>query len=104
MTIQVVFACNEVVRPDPRRGRVMTDDPWDEEEDWQLPDYGDESDATEMLPCPHCGAPVYEESQRCPACGDYIVFDSSPLSGRPAWWIILGVLGVTAVIAALVLM
>ena len=79
-------------------------DTWDEEEDWEPTDYGDESDATELLPCPHCGAPVYEESQRCPACGDYIVFESNPFFGRPAWWIILGMLGVIAVIAALVLM
>lgn len=36
----------------------------------------DESD-TETIACPSCGQPVYEDADRCPQCGDWIVTSSS---------------------------
>ena len=70
-------------------------DTWDEEDD----DY--------TLPCPACGAEVYEDAEQCPACGEYIL-ESDQHSGyawrnRPLWWILLGAAGIIAVISTLVL-
>jgi hypothetical protein len=47
---------------------------WDESED----DFGDDQDA-EIVPCPYCGKPVYEEAQRCPACENYLSREDAPL-------------------------
>ena len=57
-----------------------------------------------LTDCPECGAEVYEDAERCPSCGSYIILSSSGSvwQGRPAWWIILGLLGIIAVILALV--
>ena len=63
------------------------DDDWDEGED--------ESD---VVPCPECGAEVYEDAEQCPACGQYIVHGTSPWRGRPRWWILLGLAGIAAVL------
>jgi len=58
-------------------------------------EYYDESDDDDLdtEPCPNCGREVYEEAERCPYCGEYIIRSSNPLAGRPTWWIILGILG-----------
>ena len=50
------------------------DDPWDDV---------DESDESDWLPCPECGAEIYADAPRCPHCGNYVTFDAD--SGRPAW-------------------
>ena len=60
---------------------------------------GDE--LTETVPCSQCGAEIYEDAVRCPACGTYITHDTSVWSGRSGWWIVLGLLGILAVILAL---
>lgn len=63
----------------------------------------DEDEANDVRPCPVCGAEIYEDSLRCPLCGNYITFDAAgPWSGKPFWWIALGVLGTIALIVALV--
>jgi hypothetical protein len=65
-------------------------------------DYDVDDDSNDVRPCPICGAEIYEDSEQCPVCGNYITFGSvGPWSGRPLWWIILGVLGVAALIAVL---
>ncbi len=84
------------------------DDDWDQGEDWEVDDYVDESydedddDDSETVECAECGADVYEDAERCPACGNYIVHGSSGYvwKNRPLWWVVLGFLGVLAVIAA----
>jgi len=43
-----------------------TDDDYDDEV------RDDASDESETVPCPTCGAPVFEEAQKCPHCGDWI--------------------------------
>ncbi len=69
------------------------DDPDDEGEDWTSDD-----DEAETFACPACGAEVYEESQRCPSCGEYVVHDTRAWTGKPLWWILLGLAGIGAVI------
>ena len=76
---------------------------WDED-DWDEPDEdwtGDEEDV-DVVECPNCGAEVYEEAERCPVCGEYITHGRHPLSGRPAWYVVLGVVGL--IIAAMMLL
>ena len=78
-------------------------EPFDEPPYDDLDDGDDEGDdgSTDTIPCPVCGTEVYEDAVRCPACGDYITRQTGIWSGRPRWWILLGVLGILATIAAL---
>ena len=62
-------------------------------------DFDDE--LTETVPCPHCGAEVYEDAVQCPACGTYLTHQANVWSGRPTWWIVLGLLGILAVLLVL---
>jgi hypothetical protein len=55
----------------------------------------DDGDA-ECVPCPSCGAGVYEETQKCPCCGDWI--DPQSSSARMPSWIRLAALVVLAAI------
>lgn len=63
-------------------------------EGWQDDDKDVEGD---LLPCPECGAMIYEDTDQCPACGMYVM----PLAhaGRSRSWIT--VLVVIAVLAGL---
>ena len=65
-------------------------DPWDE----------DDSDTVE---CPACGAELYEDADLCPVCGEFLITDTRVWSGKPTWWIALGLLGIIALTAALIL-
>jgi hypothetical protein len=64
----------------------------DEDEDEldasELPerDAGDDGTA----PCPYCGKDKWEESERCPHCGNYVSREDAP-SQRPRWVIITAV-------------
>jgi len=82
---------------------MYADDLWFEEPDNEPDDdeYPDEDEVTLTVPCPACGAEVYEDAVRCPVCGDYITHDTSLWSGRPGWWVLLGLLGVLALIGVL---
>ncbi|MGD9126005.1 MAG: hypothetical protein PVH19_01395 [Planctomycetia bacterium] len=70
------------------------DDTYDEDESFD--------DASDTVECPACGATIYEDTPRCPICGEYITFSTSPFSGKPTWWIVLGLLGSVALVVALI--
>ena len=57
---------------------------------------------SEVLPCPECGSPIYEDTPSCPHCGCYVTFSSNFWSNRKTWWIWLGVAGIVAVVLALI--
>ena len=77
-------------------------EPWGNEiHDYEFPDEDDDDDSTETVPCPHCGAEVYEDAVRCPVCGAYITQQSNVFAGRSTWWIIMGLLGIVATVAML---
>ncbi len=66
----------------------------DDDHDWE-PDESDRSEdqwddgEVEELSCPSCGGSVYEETQQCPHCGDWI----TPLAASartPKWIRIVG--------------
>jgi hypothetical protein len=46
--------------------------------------YDDEDDLEETVPCPYCGAAVYEDAERCPRCENYISREDAP-SRTPLW-------------------
>ncbi len=75
----------------------LCEDDYDSDDDA----YGDEDEA-ERLPCPACGAEIYEDAEQCPVCGEYVTFSTHPFQGRSIVWIVLGGLGVCAVIFALI--
>lgn len=65
-------------------------------------DYTDD-DASELVPCPHCGAQIHEESEQCPVCGTYVTHETSVWKGRSWLWIAFGMLGIIAVLLVLLL-
>ncbi len=85
------------------------DDPWfetpgDELRDDEFPDDGDfDDELSETVPCSQCGAEIYEDAVRCPDCGAYVNHDTSVWSGRPRWWIALGLMGIVVLILALLM-
>lgn len=70
------------------------DDPWDDQsgddESWDDESWDGESwdgeDDVATLPCPSCGCEVYDDSPRCPSCGEYInwseAYDRTPSTWR----------------------
>jgi len=82
---------------------MFGDDTWFEETGDEFPDddYDYDDELTDTLPCPRCGAEVYQDAPQCPACGSYITHTTNVWSSRPAWWVVLGLLGTLAVILTL---
>jgi hypothetical protein len=77
------------------------EEPGDELRDDEFPYDDSDDEPTETVPCPECGAEVYEDAVQCPVCGSYITHGAGAWSGRSLWWIILGLLGIVAAIVAL---
>ena len=85
----------------------MSDDLWfegpsDELDEGESPDEDDfDDDSTLTMPCSQCGAEIYEDAVRCPVCGGYVTSNTSIWSGRPTWWILMGLVGILALVLAL---
>ena len=62
----------------------MWDDAGDDLEDDEFPDEDDPDEDDATIPCPFCRKPVYEDAERCPACGSYFSREDRPWS-RPIW-------------------
>jgi hypothetical protein len=52
----------------------------------------------DLLPCPCCGAMVYDDSERCPHCGDWIMPLASTARGKSRVWILAAVLAIIALL------
>jgi hypothetical protein len=73
-----------------------------DDSDWELPEAHEDDDIDALTrECPACGAAVYEDAEQCPACGEWITQSTRAWDGKPVWWIALGLLGILAVILAL---
>ncbi|MCA9076023.1 MAG: hypothetical protein KDA93_13430 [Planctomycetaceae bacterium] len=72
---------------------------WDETDDWT--EESDDDQGVDVRPCPSCGVEIYEEAERCPHCGEYVVWSNSAFAGKPKWWVVLGIMGIIAVIVVL---
>ena len=70
--------------------RIAEASDWDDEQ-WQRDDGEWDEDVEPTVPCPYCRREIFEDSPRCPHCGQYISKEDAPPGRRP-WWIILGVL------------
>lgn len=65
------------------------DDRYDPEAEWAPDDEFLPGDAAE-IPCPHCGATITEDHQRCPKCEMYLTKeDPGPRSGKGWVWAVL---------------
>jgi DNA-directed RNA polymerase subunit RPC12/RpoP len=73
---------------------------FDDPDDDAFEDEGSDAEG-DTIRCQQCGASIYEDSVRCPHCGWYVTPDTSPWSGRPAWWILLAVAGIAALVVVL---
>lgn len=80
---------------------------WDDDSGPELPEEWDDDDGETLTrPCPACGGDVYEDAEQCSLCGEWLTTSGRPLrgwEGRPKWWIVLGGVGIVAVIVALIL-
>ncbi len=56
-------------------------------DDVDFDEFGDSTVPT--LPCPHCGAEIYEDAERCPHCEEYLS-DEDVRPARKSWLIIIG--------------
>lgn len=84
-----------------------SDDTWSrrELEDHEYPEPDDQDDdSPETAPCPHCGAEIHEDAEQCPRCGEYVTGGSRLWSNRSWWWVLLGTLGIAAVVMSCMLM
>ena len=72
----------------------------DESDGLEDPDESDqdaEGDAAIPRPCPYCGREIYEDAERCPCCGRYVVMEPGGGRGRAAWLIVAAALALLAV-------
>jgi predicted nucleic acid-binding Zn ribbon protein len=50
------------------------------------------------VPCPQCGAEIYDQAERCPQCGEYLSRETAR-AAWPRWWMVIGVLICLAIVA-----
>lgn len=92
------------------------DSDWDDDDydDYGEDDFGDD-DEVDTIPCPECGADVYEEADSCPVCGCYLhhgvyagghypwyTFGGALAEWSP-FWLFLAMAGVIGVIFVLMM-
>lgn len=58
----------------------------------------EEDGPTLTIECRACGAEVYEDAVVCPVCNEYITHGGSAFRRRPLWFLVLGGMGILAVI------
>lgn len=51
----------------------------------------DEDDGPDTIACPACGASMYDDSPRCPACGEYPSREEFHVK-KPTWILLTGIL------------
>ena len=74
---------------------------WQDDEgpdDYTVDEDVDDDPEGDQLPCPSCGHMIFDDTDRCPHCGDWVMPLAATASGRQPWiwW--------TALILAVVLM
>ena len=63
----------------------------------------DDSDDPELIPCPHCGKPISEESDWCHYCGNFTSAETMPVK-VPRLLIAGTILGLLAVLACVLIL
>lgn len=75
------------------------EDSEEELDERELPDesdFNDDDDDETTAACPHCGAEVYQDIERCPECGRYVI--DAPTWRKPVWLILAAVVCVIIVL------
>lgn len=80
---------------DERSEKALEDEGPDDADVAELGEKGD----SETVPCPSCGAQIYEDADRCPKCGKYVTIGEPR---RGVLWKIVALIVVLGLIAALV--
>jgi predicted nucleic acid-binding Zn ribbon protein len=72
---------------------------WDDADDDDYSGF-DTSDPDEdaTVPCPACGAEIYDDAERCPECGHYQTREEASRAKTPLW-IIVGAIICLAIVA-----
>jgi predicted nucleic acid-binding Zn ribbon protein len=78
--------------------RDDSDGPDDSDTDQNVSD-----DFADTAPCPSCSAPVYEDAEICPKCGQYISHEDSALR-KPLWIIVTAGLCIAVILVVWVLL
>ena len=74
----------------------MTRPAHDDEDDADLDPEGpdphemDYSDEPDLAICPHCRKMIFEDAERCPHCGEYVLLSETPLNTRG--WLVIAVI------------
>ncbi len=87
--------------------RTRRDDPDEDEDDWDGDEYDPDDpetypqglyddDGPPTVPCPHCRADVFEDSERCPRCGTYLSAEDRPAGAKSGAWVVVMVLALLA--------
>jgi predicted nucleic acid-binding Zn ribbon protein len=63
------------------------DDDFDDHDDaaWEDDPADDDLDDADTLPCPYCGAAIYDDAVRCPKCESYLSDEERTTTNRPRW-------------------
>jgi predicted nucleic acid-binding Zn ribbon protein len=59
----------------------------------------DEDGDDETVPCGYCGEMIYEDSLRCPHCGNYLSEEEMPSRAKPLWIVLAAILCLLVVLA-----
>lgn len=74
----------------------FADDP-DAPQAMDLVEGEDETD-TPTSECPHCEAEVYEDTEHCPSCGEWLTRQELADNPSPPWAMVIAVLAIVALL------
>ncbi|MDP7163148.1 MAG: zinc ribbon domain-containing protein [Phycisphaerae bacterium] len=62
-----------------------------------LEELGYDADRPDTVTCPFCGEEVYDDVDRCSACGHFLTQPKEDWSDKTWWWVLLGLAGLVAI-------
>ena len=74
-----------------RRSDDFEADDFDEDDFDDEADEGADEDDDGLMPCPYCGAAIYEDSPRCPKCENYLSDAERTTTLQPRWIVVTAV-------------
>jgi predicted amidophosphoribosyltransferase len=66
----------------------MDDSEWDDNRplaDWESPDDDDADDQATTTVCRNCRSEMYDDTEHCPHCGEYVTSEQADWSRFPPW-------------------